>query len=63
MRFPFGSVRRQLARCLLHSCPVLAPLVLVAPGVCACLGWVENVVGTVYDDLKDLSVSNRAGVS
>ncbi|XP_067563747.1 inosine triphosphate pyrophosphatase isoform X4 [Pseudorca crassidens] len=33
MRFPFGSVRRQLARCLLHTCPVLAPLVLVAPGV------------------------------
>ncbi|XP_057385908.1 inosine triphosphate pyrophosphatase isoform X2 [Balaenoptera acutorostrata] len=44
MRFPFGSVRRQLARCLLHTCPVLAPLVLVAPGVCACWGWVQGPV-------------------
>lgn len=32
MRFPFGSVRRQLARCLLRSRLVLAPLILVAPG-------------------------------
>ena len=48
MRFPFGSVRRQLARCLLRSRLVLAPLILVAPGVCASWGWVENMVGTVY---------------
>lgn len=26
-------------------------------------GWVENTVGTVYYDLKDLSMSNQAGVS
>lgn len=54
MRFPFRSVRRQLARCLLHTCPVLAPLVLVASGLCACWGRADNMVGTVCrHDLND----------
>lgn len=50
MRFPYRSVRKQLARCLLLTCPILAPLVLVASGCCACwaqqriIGWAQLVI-------------------
>lgn len=55
MRFPYRSVRRQLARCLPPTCPKLASLVLGAPGGCAC--WAEgenNRVGTAGHNFKDL---------